>query len=593
MSSEGVRRLGDYLLLKRIGEGGMAEVYLAQYSGADHSVGPQSQVVVKRIKPELFSKPDYPVFREMFLNEAKLVRELSHANLARIYALNEAVDSEVGARVPFIVGEYVQGSQLWELMRIATLGFTGRPVPAAISAFIVREMARGLGHAHLHKDSRTGKPQPIIHRDISPENVMISSDGQVKVIDFGVAKALGGFGPQTRTGIIKGKLAYMAPEQVAQRVLPATDVFGAAIVLHELLTGRRLFGGANDFLVVTRVLKAEIPRPSQQVPDVPRELEDVLMRALSRDLSLRYTDANALADALTQVLESVPALRGTSAQTLKKWSKETLAEGARIASQWQEEGEEAERRARESGDAQEPLELSGADVEMLGDAKLDPGVRAVATMGLKILRPDMVPKEMMPDPSSRPAGGLPGLAPVRLPGDEENEVKSSDVIAEMSLSTAGKRRSGRVPPPPPRRSSANMPQLGEGPVSSPGLPGSESTADRLPPVSDDPNATQDSTRALVAQTSAAQTSIERAGEHKLPAKPAKGPAADGVVAGSDSAARRQLRSFGVAVLQFLFRMPLPAGVKDFFFDPTVQRWLLTITSLFVVLLVLLLILLLR
>lgn len=588
MSSEGVRRLGDYLLLKRIGEGGMAEVYLAQYSGADHSVGPQSQVVVKRIKPELFSKPDYPVFREMFLNEAKLVRELSHANLARIYALNEAVDSEVGARVPFIVGEYVQGSQLWELMRIATLGFTGRPVPAAISAFIVREMARGLGHAHLHKDSRTGKPQPIIHRDISPENVMVSSEGQVKVIDFGVAKALGGFGPQTRTGIIKGKLAYMAPEQVAQRVLPATDVFGAAIVLHELLTGRRLFGGANDFLVVTRVLKAEIPRPSQQVTGVPKELEDVLMRALSRDLSLRYTDANALADALTQVLDSVPALRGTSAHTLKKWSKETLAEGARIASQWQEEGEDAERRARESGDAQEPLELSGADVEMLGDAKLDPGVRAVATMGLKILRPDMVPKEMMPDPSSRPAGGLPGLAPVRLPGDEENEVKSSDVIAEMSLSTAGKRRSGRVPPPPPRRSSANMPQLGEGPVSSPGLPGAESTADRLPPVSDDPNATQDSARAL-----AAQTSIERAGEHKLQPALAKTPAADGAATGSDSAARRQLRSVGVAVLQFLFRMPLPAGVKDFFFDPTVQRWLLTITSLVVVLLVLLVILLLR
>ena len=129
--------MGDYLLLKRIGEGGMAEVYLAQYSGADHSVGPQSQVVVKRIKPELFSKPDYPVFREMFLNEAKLVRELSHSNLARIYALNEAVDSEVGAKVPFIVGEYVQGSQLWELMRIATRGFTGVGVPAGIASFVL------------------------------------------------------------------------------------------------------------------------------------------------------------------------------------------------------------------------------------------------------------------------------------------------------------------------------------------------------------------------------------------------------------------------------------------------------------------------
>ena len=179
-----------------------------------------------------------------------------------MYALLEAVDEDLGVKVPFIVGEYIRGVQLWELMRLGTQGFTGKGVPPAIAAFIAREMARGLGHAHAHKDPATGKAQPIIHRDISPENIMVSQDGLVKVIDFGVAKALGGFGPQTRTGIIKGKLAYMAPEQVTQKVVPATDVFGAGIVLHELLTGRRLFGGSNEYLVVSRVLKAEIPRPS-------------------------------------------------------------------------------------------------------------------------------------------------------------------------------------------------------------------------------------------------------------------------------------------------------------------------------------------
>ena len=334
MAESGILRLGNYLLIDRLGEGGMAEVFLAQYSGGEHSVGPQSQVVVKRIKPSLYKSTEFPVFREMFLNEAKLVRSLQHANLARMYALLEAVDEDLGIKVPFIVGEYIRGTQLWELMRLATQGFTGKGVQPAIAAFIAREVARGLGHAHAHKDPTTGRPQPIIHRDISPENIMVSHDGQVKVIDFGVAKALGGFGPQTRTGIIKGKLAYMAPEQVAQKVLPATDVFGAGIVLHELLTGRRLFGGSNEYLVVSRVLKAEIPRPSSLMPNIPKELDDVTMQALSRDLKGRFTDGNAMADALTRVLGSVPELAGTTNHTIRDRSKKLNADAKLVAQGW-------------------------------------------------------------------------------------------------------------------------------------------------------------------------------------------------------------------------------------------------------------------
>jgi len=194
MATEGPQVLGDYLLIERIGEGGMAEVYRAQPKG--HSPGRDTEVVIKRIKPDLFKAPEFPIFREMFLNEAKLVRSLQHPNLARVHELKEAVDQNLGVKVPFIVGEFIRGCQLWQLMRIATHGFTGRGVPPAIAAYIVREMARGLGHAHAHKDPTTGRALPIIHRDISPEKVL---GGR-----FRRSAALAG---RSRTAVLAGRAA--------------------------------------------------------------------------------------------------------------------------------------------------------------------------------------------------------------------------------------------------------------------------------------------------------------------------------------------------------------------------------------------------
>lgn len=409
MAATGPQALGDYLLIEQVGEGGMAEVYRAQYVGKGMSISPNTEVVVKRIKPSLFKSTEFPIFREMFLNEAKLVRGLQHPNLTRTFALEEAVDATLGFKVPFIVSEYIRGQQLWQLMRIATYGFTGRPMPPRIATFVAREIARGLGHAHAHKDAKTGKPQPIIHRDVSPENVMISTEGAVKVIDFGVAKAIGGFGPQTQTGIIKGKLAYMAPEQVAQKVVPATDVFGAGIVLWEMLTGRRLFGGGNEFMVVNRVLKADIPWPSATTQGIPKELEDVLMTALTRDLAVRYTSGIAFADALTGVMNRVPALRGCTNLDLKRWSQQTQDEGKKIASGWEDDaagasppaGSAAESgavgRNGTSGAAAGTdglMELSGDDVIFAGiEGEVDPGVKAVVTQGLRALTPDMLARE--------------------------------------------------------------------------------------------------------------------------------------------------------------------------------------------------------
>jgi serine/threonine protein kinase len=373
-------RLGDYVLVERIGEGGMAEVFRARFIGRPTASNPGGSVVIKRIRPYLFSQPEFPIFREMFLNEARLVRKLSHPNLARVFSLHEARDPETGMMVPFIVGELVEGRELWALMRIATRGFSGHGVPPAIAAYVVREAALGLGHAHAHRDG--DRAAPIIHRDVSPENILISNEGEVKIIDFGVAKALGGFGPQTRTGIIKGKLSYMAPEQVAQRALPATDVFGAGIVLWELLTGRRLFGGPNDFMVIQRVLKARIPPPTAYAR-VPEALSQVVMRALERDLARRYPDGNALALALTETLQ-LPGLRGTDPWTVVRW-----VQGL----------ERPRRQRRGSGERGSDLHVDidqvlleagngRADERLFGSlpGPVDPGVRAAVTQAMQTLQ---------------------------------------------------------------------------------------------------------------------------------------------------------------------------------------------------------------
>lgn len=413
--------LGDYRLIELVGEGGMAEVYRAQYRGKAGSGpgSPDGEVVLKRIRPALFKQPEFPIFREMFLNEAKLVHGLHHPNLARMHTLGEGLDKSLGIKVPFIVGEYIRGLQLWKLLRTATSGFTGRGVPPAIAAYIIREVSAGLGHAHAYKDPKSGRSQPIIHRDVAPDNIMISTDGRVKVIDFGVAKAIGGFGPQTKTGIIKGKLAYMAPEQVAQKVVPATDVFGAAVILHEMLTGRRLFGGANDFVVVTRVLKAEIPPPSKFLLGIPPELEEVLMKALSRNLKQRYTDGTEFAEALTEVMQRVPELRGVNGDTLKAWSEELQVEAAfranppqaNVSAEHEAALEpEAPAEAVSSGE----IELSGEDVVFAGIADVDPAVRNAVTQSLRAPALDMMhhpsahPNSEMTQPLTRPSLGMMG-----------------------------------------------------------------------------------------------------------------------------------------------------------------------------------------
>jgi serine/threonine protein kinase/ABC-type branched-subunit amino acid transport system substrate-binding protein len=275
-------RFGDYYLTAHLGRGGMADVYRARHVGA---AGFQRTVVVKRI---LNTHNDDEDFVHMFINEAKLAAELTHPNIAQIYELGE-LDGEF-----FIAMEYVRGKDLREVLNALARRKIQAPPPVA--AFIAREISRGLAHAHGHVDD-AGAPRPIIHRDVSPGNIVVSYDGQVKLVDFGIAKALYTSPDATHTnaGLLKGKLGYMAPEQADGVAIPQSDVFAAGVVLYEMLTVRRLFSGENPLDSLTKLKTMPLVPPSQFAPGISPELDAIVMKALSRDLDLRYAGAAHLA----------------------------------------------------------------------------------------------------------------------------------------------------------------------------------------------------------------------------------------------------------------------------------------------------------
>jgi hypothetical protein len=235
----------------------------------------------------------------MFINEAKISSRLTHPNIVQVYELGEQ-DGEF-----FIVMEYVKGKDLLRLLRALAQNKPESPaVPPLVAAYIARETARGLAHAHEHTDE-AGAIKPIVHRDVSPQNIMLSYDGQVKLVDFGIAKALDTMKEETRTGALKGKFAYMAPEQVGGHSPgPQSDIFAAGVVLHEMLTGRRLFKGASDYETLQKVQNMAVPAPSTVTASVSPELDAIVLQALARDRKMRYTRAAHMARDLDVFLQS-------------------------------------------------------------------------------------------------------------------------------------------------------------------------------------------------------------------------------------------------------------------------------------------------
>jgi serine/threonine protein kinase len=283
-------QFGKYTLFERIGRGGMAEVYKGRIQGP---AGFERVFVVKRILPHLAEEP---TFIRMFVEEAKLSARLNHPNIVQIFELG-SVEGEY-----FISMEYIRGRDLADTMR-AIWKTMGPPRPELV-AYVGREACRALSYAHSLTDD-SGKPLGMIHRDVSPSNIMLSYEGGVKLLDFGIAKALGEAPETTKSGTMKGKYAYMAPEQTeGDDVDSRIDIFSCGIVLHEVLTGRRLFKGNNDIQTIERVRRCDVPPPSFQNPMCPPELDNVVLKALARNREDRFATAAEMADALDDVVHA-------------------------------------------------------------------------------------------------------------------------------------------------------------------------------------------------------------------------------------------------------------------------------------------------
>ncbi len=286
-------QFGKYMLFERIGRGGMADVFKARVQGP---AGFERVFVVKRILPHL---SDDPAFTRMFIEEAKMSARLNHPNIVQVFELG-SVENEY-----FISMEYVRGRDLAETMR--TLWARIGPPRPELVAYVGREMCRALAYAHdLVADD--GSVAGMIHRDISPSNVMLSLEGAVKILDFGIAKALGGESEEeqgTQRGTLKGKFAYMAPEQTTgSQVDRRIDIFATGIVLHEILTGRRLFKGENDLQTIDKVRLCNVPPPSLQNPLCPPELDAIVLRALARNRDDRFGSSSDMADSLDDVVHA-------------------------------------------------------------------------------------------------------------------------------------------------------------------------------------------------------------------------------------------------------------------------------------------------
>jgi serine/threonine protein kinase len=296
-------RLKRYSVHDRIGAGGMAMVHLGR--AVDEGVA--RVVAIKRLHPHLLCEPEVVA---AFDEEARLCARIHHPNVVGM--LEVAVqDSEI-----LLVMEYVEGAAVSSLIR--TLAARGDVMPAAVAVGILVDTLHGLHAAHQVR-SDAGTLLNIVHRDVSPANILVGTDGVARVTDFGVAKAIGGQ-QTTRDGRIKGKLGYMAPEQLAGRaVTRKTDLFAAAVVLWEILTGERLFRADADAETVTRVLFEPVRAPSQVRPSVSPSLDAVVLRALERDPTRRFATAEEMALALQAAL--LPA----SAQTIGQWVR-TMAE---------------------------------------------------------------------------------------------------------------------------------------------------------------------------------------------------------------------------------------------------------------------------
>jgi serine/threonine-protein kinase len=274
-----------YELVAELSSGGMATVYLGRVRGA---VGFSRTVAVKRLHPQFSRDPD---FVAMFLDEARLASRIGHPNVV------PTIDVASSEGELFLVMEYVHGEALSAILRAVRARHS--PVPLAMAGAVASGMLLGLHAAHETTDEH-GRPLDIVHRDVSPQNVLVGADGMIRLVDFGIAKAAGRL-QSTTEGAVKGKAGYMAPEQLEGTVDRRCDLYATSVVLWEMLTGQRLFAGESQAQVLTKVLAGHIPSIRSLAPDVPEALEQVVLQGLERSPDRRFSTAREMERALRRV----------------------------------------------------------------------------------------------------------------------------------------------------------------------------------------------------------------------------------------------------------------------------------------------------
>jgi len=295
------RTIGKYEIVRRLAYGGMAEVLLGRISGADGFV---RHVVVKRVLPQ---HSENSSFIAMFRDEARITAQLFHGNIGQVIEFGEQDGQH------YLVLEYVHGPSLSTVL--AALKKAGRRLSYAESAYITVETARALDYAH-RKRGKDGAPLMVVHRDVSPSNILLSLEGEVKLVDFGIARARARITPTAHgAGVVKGKLSYLSPEALDGRADARADLFALGVVAHEMLTGKQLFSGSSEAEVIYKVMAGDIPRPSTVVEDVPPAFDDIVMRLLEREPDKRPARGLEVAEALGPIATSAttPAMESLAA----------------------------------------------------------------------------------------------------------------------------------------------------------------------------------------------------------------------------------------------------------------------------------------
>ncbi|MER2564375.1 MAG: serine/threonine-protein kinase, partial [Myxococcaceae bacterium] len=279
-------QVGRYVLQKVIARGGMAEIWLAQQPGPRDFA---RAVVIKRILTEGLMTSE---FEQLFFDEAKVASQLNHPNIVQVFEFDEFEGT------PYLVMEALVGDTLAALVRKVTL--RGEALPPKLAVAIALRCAQGLGSAH-RKLGPDGRPLLVVHRDVSPQNIFVTREGLVKVLDFGIARAVGRV-TTTAVGLVRGKPHYMAPEQALGNAVAASDVFSLGVVLFELLTGRRLYGDADHLDVFRQLVLGETPTPGPMDVNraVPADLDALVRKMMERRLEHRFYDGVVCAEALEE-----------------------------------------------------------------------------------------------------------------------------------------------------------------------------------------------------------------------------------------------------------------------------------------------------